>query len=114
MLLYGQEVGRDPDRYSNWYSTEKDPPGLNLSGFSQVRADRALEEGRKELNNDKRTIHYNELQKSVLDNVPVIFLYHPFSNYYVSKYIKGIGDKYTFTFSDRFLDFYNWENVQTN
>jgi len=114
MLLYGQEVGRDPDRYSNWYSTEKDPPGLNLSGFSQVRADRALEEGRKELNNDKRAVHYNELQKSVLDNVPVIFLYHPFSNYYVSKYIKGIGEKYTFTYSDRFLDFYNWENVQTN
>ncbi|NMB69712.1 hypothetical protein GYA27_00720, partial [candidate division WWE3 bacterium] len=114
ILLYGQEVGRDPDRYSNWYSTEKDPPGLNLSGFSQVRADRALEEGRKELNNDKRIIHYNELQKSVMDNVPVIFLYHPFSNYYVSKYIKGIGEKYTFTYSDRFLDFYNWESIQTN
>lgn len=114
VMLYGQEIGRDPDRYSNWYSTEKDPPGLNLSGFNQVRADRALEEGRKELDNDKRIIHYNELQKSVIENVPAIFLYHPFTNYYVSNYIKGIGEKYTFSFGDRFLDLPNWEIIKTN
>ena len=108
VLLYGQEIGRDPDRYVNWHSTQKDPPGLNLSGFEQVRADRALEEGRNEIDNDKRLTHYSEFQKVVDEQVPAIFLYHPHIKYYMNKYIKGIGDKYTFTAADRFLDFGVW------
>jgi ABC-type transport system substrate-binding protein len=114
ILFYGQEVGRDPDRYVNWHSTQKIAPGLNLSGFEHVRGDRALEEGRKELDNDKRLVHYNEFQKAINENTPAIFLYHPFVHYYVSKYISGIGEKYTFTQADRFLDFENWKRVQTN
>lgn len=114
ILFYGQEVGRDPDRYINWHSTQKDPPGLNLSGFEQVRADRALEEGRNEPDAQKRVVHYNEFQKEIYDKVPAIFLYHPFTKYYVSKYITGIGEKYTFSVGDRFLDFANWKRIKTN
>jgi peptide/nickel transport system substrate-binding protein len=114
ILLYGQEIGRDPDRYVYWHSTQKDAPNLNLSGFEHVRSDRALEEGRNEMDNDKRITHYNEFQKVVLEEVPVVFLYHPFKNFYVSKYITGVGEKYTFTKADRFLDFYNWEKTETN
>jgi len=114
VLFYGQEVGRDPDRYINWHSTQKAAPGLNLSGFEQVRADRSLEEGRNEIDNDVRVVHYSEFQKSLLDNVPIIFLYHPYATYYVNQYIEGIGEKYTFSLSDRFLDFDNWHRVVTN
>lgn len=114
ILLYGQEVGRDPDRYVLWHSAQKDPPNLNLSGFEQIRADRALEEGRNELNNDKRVVHYNEFQKVINEQVPAIFLYHPYLHHYVSKYIEGIGQKYTFTYWDRFLDFSNWKKISTN
>ena len=108
VLLYGQEIGRDPDRYVNWHSTQKDPPGLNLPGFEQVRADRALEEGRNEIDSDKRLTHYSEFQKVIDEQAPAIFLYHPFIKYYVNKYVNGIGDKYTFTAADRFLDFGVW------
>ncbi|RJR26507.1 ABC transporter substrate-binding protein [candidate division WWE3 bacterium] len=114
ILFYGQETGRDPDRYVNWHSTQKEHPGLNITGFENVRADRALEEGRNELENDKRVVHYNEFQKAIIENSPAIFLYHPYTNYYVSKYISGIGEKYTFTYADRFLDFFNWERIHTN
>lgn len=114
ILLFGQEVGRDPDRYVSWHSTQKDPPGLNITGFEQVRADRALEEGRKELDGDKRMVHYNEFQKVMNEQTPVIFLYHPYVYYYISKYISGVGEKYTFTYPDRFLDFANWKRVRTN
>jgi peptide/nickel transport system substrate-binding protein len=114
VLLYGQEVGRDPDRYVLWHSTQKDAPGLNISGFDQVRADRALEEGRKEPDGDKRVVHYNEFQKVVTEQTPAIFLYHPYVHYYISKYISGVGEKYTFTYQDRFLDFANWKRVKTN
>lgn len=114
ILLYGQEVGRDPDRYVLWHSAQKDPPGLNITGFEQVRADRALEEGRNEPDSDKRIIHYNEFQKVINEQTPAIFLYHPYVYYYVSKYIGGVGEKYTFTYADRYLDLNNWKRVNTN
>jgi peptide/nickel transport system substrate-binding protein len=114
ILLFGQEISRDPDRYVVWHSTQTNHPGLNVSGFSHVRADRALEEGRSELDNEERTIHYNEFQRVIHEQIPVIFLYHPYQNFYVSDYIQGIGEKYTFTPGDRFLDFYNWARVKTN
>lgn len=108
ILLFGQEVGRDPDRYVNWHSTQAPSPGLNLSGFSNVRADRALEEGRNELDQDARRKHYDEFQRIIYEQTPAIFLHHPYMNYYVSNRVKGIGEKYTFTSADRFLDFNNW------
>lgn len=114
VLLYGQEVGRDPDRYVNWHSSQKDYPGINISGFDHIRADRALEEGRNEITNEGRVIHYKEFQKVVTEQIPAIFLYHPFMNYYISQYVDGVGEKYTFTPYDRFLDFANWKRIKTN
>jgi peptide/nickel transport system substrate-binding protein len=114
ILFYGQEVGRDPDRYVLWHSAQKDYPGLNITGLEQMRADRALEEGRNELDNEKRVIHYNEFQKVIDAQAPAIFLYHPYVHYYVSKHISGIGQKYTFTYGDRFLDLSNWKRISTN
>lgn len=114
VLFYGQEVGRDPDRYVLWHTAQSVAPGLNLSGFSQIRADRALEEGRNVIDNETRIIHYNEFQKVVVDQVPAIFLFHPYEHYYITKRITGIGQKYTFTYWDRFLDFANWKKISTN
>jgi len=114
VLLYGQEVGRDPDRYVYWHSTQKEHPNLNLTGFEHVRADRALEEGRNESESTERRLHYSEFQKVVDEHIPTIFLYHPFVNYYISDYIDGVGEKYTFNMFDRFLDFSNWKRIRTN
>jgi peptide/nickel transport system substrate-binding protein len=114
VLLFGQEVSRDPDRYVMWHSTQAVAPGLNITGFSHVRADRALEEGRNELDPEKRIVHYNEFQKVIYEQVPAIFLYHPYQNFYVNEYIAGLGEKYTFSAYDRFLDFGNWKRVKTN
>lgn len=114
VLFYGQEVGRDPDRYVLWHSTQTGENGLNIGHFEQVRADRALEEGRNETDYRKRSTHYNEFQKVISEEVPAIFLYHPYMNYYVTRYVEGIGEKYTFTPADRFLDFSNWTLFETN
>jgi peptide/nickel transport system substrate-binding protein len=114
ILFYGQEVPRDPDRYVNWHSAQKENPGLNLSKFEHIRSDRALEEGRNIIDNDERLVHYYEFQKVVTEQVPAIFMYHPYRNFYVSKKITGIGHKYTFSGADRFLDFSNWKFVGGN
>ncbi len=77
ILLLGHEVGRDPDRYAWWHSTQAEFPGLNFSGYKNMRADRALEEGRKTVDKEKRTEHYKNFEELLLEEVPAIFLYHP-------------------------------------
>ncbi len=114
IILYGQEIGRDPDRYVYWHSTQKDFPNLNITGFENVRADRALEEGRNSVDFAERLVHYNQFQEAVEGDVPAIFLYHPYVNYYVNKYVEGLGEKYTFNIWDRFIDFNNWIKLKTN
>lgn len=109
LLLLGQEVSRDPDRYILWHSTQKDLPGLNLTSFENPRADKALEEGRKfweileehdeealELDEetlekerikkqlDDRKFHYRHFRDVFDENIPAIFLYHP-TLFYVTR-----------------------------
>jgi peptide/nickel transport system substrate-binding protein len=114
LLFFGQEISRDPGRYINWHSTQKQHPGLNLSMFEQVKSDQALERGRSELENDERVLHYNAFQEVFAEQVPAILMYHPYENFYVSEYIEGVGEKYTFTEADRFLDFNKWTRIHTN
>jgi len=117
VLLYGQQVGQDPDRYVNWHSTQSDYPGLNLTGFDQMRADRALEEGRAILDSEERKIHYNDFQHNLMENTPVIFLHHPYINYYISNRVSGADSYFTevgdsggvFNARDRFRDFSEWK-----
>jgi len=82
-LLVGTEISRDPDQFAFWHSTQNKPPGLNLSNYTSVRADTALEEGRKVSKFEERKIHYNVLQETLIQDSPAIPLYKPvyFYNY---------------------------------
>jgi peptide/nickel transport system substrate-binding protein len=106
-IFFGIETSRDPDRYINWHSSGIGP-GFNFTSFQNPTSDKALEEGRQELNLEKRIAHYNKFQDVFDQNLPAIFLFHPTTNYYVSNRISGFGDKTTFDLSDRYQDFYNW------
>ncbi len=77
LLLIGHEVGTDPDRYAWWHSTQSEFPGLNFSGYENMRADRALEEGRKVIEKEQRIKHYQNFETVLLEDNPAIFLYHP-------------------------------------
>lgn len=109
ILLLGQEVARDPDRYTLWHSTQKDLPGLNFTTFKQVRADRSLEESRKAQNLEDRLKYYENLQTVVAEEVPAIFLYRPIATYALKKKILPTGLASVFSLKDRFADFESWE-----
>lgn len=106
-IFFGIETIRDPDRYVNWHSSGI-APGFNFTSFQNPTADKSLEDGRQELDLNKRTSHYNKFQEVFDQNLPAIFLFHPTVNYYVSNRISGIGEKVTFDLSDRYQDFFNW------
>lgn len=111
VLLFGQQVSRDPDRYVLWHSTRVDAPGLNLSGFENIRSDRALEEGRNALTVEERKRHYAIFQQVIYDNSPSVFLYHPALKFYVNKRVKTGKDFDLYYSRDRFLDLQNWDII---
>jgi len=108
ILLFGQEVGGDPDRYVYWHSTQQDYPGLNFPGYSQVRVDKALEEGRKVLGEGERLEHYANFQRILTADAPVIWLYQPLYTFGVSKKISGVSIDNLFHPKDRFGSLKDW------
>jgi peptide/nickel transport system substrate-binding protein len=84
VIFIGHEVKPDPDRYAFWHSTQS-KGGLNFGRFEDLRADRALEEGRNSTDPLEREKHYNIFQDVVITKVPAVFLYHPGQYLYVNK-----------------------------
>lgn len=72
-LLAVQEIPSDPDQYIFWHSTQP----LNITRFKSPKIDKLLEEGRKTFDMTKRKEIYQEFQKSLVEEVPAIFLFHP-------------------------------------
>lgn len=107
-VILGQEVGRDPDRYSLWHSTQINYPGLNITSFESPRVDRALEEGRKTESFEERIKHYVIFARIIAEEVPAIYLYQPIYTYNLSERIKGVNFEGFFTPRDRFMNLKDW------
>lgn len=72
-LLVIEDIPPDPDQYLLWHSTQPS----NLSHFSSPQIDKLLEDGRKTMNQDDRREIYLDFQRFFVEDVPIIFLYHP-------------------------------------
>lgn len=74
VLLSAQSIPPDPDQYPLWHSTQSQ---TNLTGYINVKIDKLLEDGRKELDQEKRKKIYIDFAKRLVEDAPVIFLYYP-------------------------------------
>lgn len=77
MLLFEIQNTIDPDIYTLWHSSQVKYPGLNISGYESRSLDGLLERARSISNRDRRLALYLQAQTNILDDEPVIFLYHP-------------------------------------
>src|SRR3989338_1423913 len=80
-LLAIQIIPPDPDQYSLLHSTQS---STNITGYTtgdcckeSPRIDKKLEEGRKTLDQEERKTIYYEFQRFLLEDLPVIPLFHP-------------------------------------
>ncbi len=73
VLLSAQDVPPDPDQYPFWHSTQTT---TNITGYSNLKIDKLLEDGRKEQDTEKRKKIYADFQKFLVDDAPAIFLYN--------------------------------------
>lgn len=73
IILAPQEIPPDPDQYIFWHSTQE----LNITKYKSPKIDKLLEDGRKTFDEVKRKEIYLEFQKSLVEELPAIFLFHP-------------------------------------
>jgi len=73
VLLTAQELPPDPDQYPFWHSTQTQ---TNITGYSNVKIDKLLEDGRQELDTDTRKTIYADFQRRIVDDAPAAFLYY--------------------------------------
>lgn len=74
ILLSAQNIPPDPDQYPFWHSTQTD---TNITGYVNVKIDKLLEDGRRELDQDNRQKIYADFARRLVDDAPAIFLYYP-------------------------------------
>jgi peptide/nickel transport system substrate-binding protein len=88
-LILGWNLGRDPDQYVIWHSSQRKPGQYNMVGYANPEVDRLLEEGRREFNFEKRRALYRRIHSLLAEDLPYIFLYYPESLPVVHKRIQG-------------------------
>ena len=108
VLLYGEILGQDPDPYPFWHSSQIENGGLNLSRYSNRRADELLEMARATTDLKKRESLYRDFQDLLIEDLPAIFLYSPNYTYAVDRRVKGIEPTVVFTPADRFTNVADW------
>jgi peptide/nickel transport system substrate-binding protein len=74
ILLSSQIISPDPDQYLLWHSTQTD---TNITGYANVKIDKLLEDGRKELDMTTRKQIYMDFQKYLVEDAPALFWLYP-------------------------------------
>lgn len=113
-LLFGEVIGRDSDPFAFWHSSQRLDPGLNIALYANIKADKALEEGRKLGDTEARAEKYQTFGEIVKDDVPGVFIYSPDLTYALPKSIGGVSIGHVVTPADRFAAVYTWYLEKAN
>lgn len=107
-LFFGEVIGRDPDLFSFWHSSQRNDPGSNISMYTNSKADKILDSARGEIDREKKNIYYADLAKEIAKDNPAIFVYAPYFTYIVPQKIQNLELPIINISSDRFFNIHNW------
>ena len=108
MIMMGQNVGIDEDLYSFWHSSQVADPGLNLSGFSDKKVDKLLEQVRKSSDATYRSNRFKQVQEVLIEEQPAFFLYTPIHISALGKEIHGAKQVKVSSSGDLLNNIYDW------
>ena len=109
-LLFGEVIGREPDLYAFWNSSQRLDPGLNIAQYANPAVDKIVEELRGGPNDSLRQILYRQFSLDVTNDMPAVFLYAPDFVYIVPNDTAGLDLGFIETPSDRFLSVNGWHS----
>jgi peptide/nickel transport system substrate-binding protein len=107
-LYYGIQISRESQVYAFWHSSQREHPGLNISGYTNAKADAALEELQKETDEDTRISLWRKFISAFYTDMPAVFIYSP-SYVYIHKekpVFDIVGNIHSA--SDRFINIKDW------
>lgn len=107
-LLFGEAVGREPDLFAFWHSSQREDPGLNVALYANKDADDILARARATTDTKERARLHEAFEKLVTSDMPAVFLYTPDFLYGVSSGIYGINLGTVSTQSERFGNIHEW------
>lgn len=111
-LLYGIELGPDPDVFAYWHSSQADlrsPTRLNFSEYRSPVADKSLEAGRTRTDPGVRAVKYKPFLEAWRNDAPALALYQPRYLYLVRGPISGYSQTSLNSAADRFNNVQNWQ-----
>lgn len=108
VLLFGENLGSDPDPFPFWHSSQNEYPGLNLAIFTDKTVDKLLEDARKTNDWEERKEKYLKFQEIVAEQLPAIFLYNPTYTYPQNKKLQGFNLFGIADPADRFANLPEW------
>ena len=91
-VILGWGLGLDPDQYSIWHSSQQGAKQFNFVGYNNPKVDQLLEQGRLELDPDKRQKIYHEFAKTLLEDSPIVYLSAGYGLTAVHKRVEGIDN----------------------
>ncbi len=92
-LLFGEALNEIPDPFPFWHSSQKNYPGLNITGYQSKKADEYLEKARESLTKEENQKYLQLFQSQFLEDTPAVLLVRPEYLYFVSPKIKGFNIK---------------------
>lgn len=107
-LLFGEVVGRNPDPFSFWHSSQRLDPGLNIALYTNASVDTLLTDARALFDPAAREEKFRLFQNMVRSDTPAIFLYAPSFIYVVPAELKGVTLPPITVSSDRFSGVQSW------
>lgn len=107
-LLFGEAVGREPDLYAFWHSSQREDPGLNVALYANKRVDEYLSQARATTDPKKRAELFKKFETEIKADVPAVFLYTPDLLYGVTDGIYGVTLDTVSSQSERFGNVQQW------
>jgi len=108
ILLFGEMLGKFPDPFPFWHSSQKKDPGLNLSLFENRKADRLLEKIRETNQEKERKKDLIQFARIIDEEEPAIFLFNPYYLYFLSPNLQNFQKKKIFLPAERFSNVTDW------
>ncbi|MBI4114771.1 MAG: hypothetical protein HY445_02935 [Candidatus Niyogibacteria bacterium] len=107
-LLFGEIVGRDPDPFSFWHSSQRNDPGLNIALYTNAMVDTLLEKARMLSDEAERKEKYEAFQKEIIRDDAAIFLYSPLYLYITDNRLKGFNTENITVPAERYANIHAW------
>lgn len=108
MLLFGEALGQIPDPFPFWHSSQKEYPGLNITGYNSKTADKLLEKARDSFEEEERKENLEEFGEILMKDLPAIFLVRGNYFYFLPSKIKGYAVEKITEPAKRFIGIENW------